>query len=150
MSSTTSEEPTGFSDLPREVQLMVFKEAIVADYTDRVVPVLGSNKRVVLTSRLTNPISKYFRICSSSREAAQLIYDVPMSATTSDGKTREARLSTALDIFLVSAWGFTLGINVFGGLFQMSDEPLPVSALAKVERVMEHSFIADLVRFVFH
>lgn len=124
---------------------MIWKEAIVADYTDRVVPVLRNTKRFVLTDSLT-PISKYFRICSSSREAADLIYDLPILVIRYDGKSKQARLSATLDILFISAWAFTLGINPFGSSLQVSITHIPNQALAKIERVMEHHLdLGDLV-----
>ncbi|KAK8042920.1 hypothetical protein PG994_013403 [Apiospora phragmitis] len=124
------------TQLPKELQRMVWKEAILADYVDRVVAVLHNSKQIVLTSDLSTP-SKFLSLCQASRSAAESYYDVKLPAINS-GIPGVVGLSTTLDVFFISAWGFTLGINVFGGLFEISATPLPSEELAKVERVMEH------------
>ncbi|KAK7926836.1 hypothetical protein PG985_003834 [Apiospora marii] len=145
---STPSHPAGFSALPRELQIMVWEEAIVAEYADRVVPVLRSTQRVVLTAILTGPVSKYFHLCSSSREAAQLTYNLPMLAVRPDGEFREARLSTALDIFLVSPWQYTLGINANSWPFQQSIDAIHPNKLSKIKQVMEHHL--DLTDLIYH
>ncbi|KAK8128722.1 hypothetical protein PG984_009830 [Apiospora sp. TS-2023a] len=139
-----------FPELPYELQVKVWKEAIIADYTDRVVPVLHNTKRVVLPGNLMGPDSKFFSISESSSEAAEAIYDLSVLAhDNGSGEFQVVRLSTSLDIFFVSAWGFTLGIDTSGGSFPMSVAPIPHNALAKVERVMEHYLdLGDLVHNV--
>ncbi|KAK8052517.1 hypothetical protein PG993_003902 [Apiospora rasikravindrae] len=135
-------------EMPSELQVMIWKEAILDDCQDRVVPLLHNTNRVVLTSAIAN-LPKYFSLSSASRAAAESVYNLQVPFTNKNGKKGYVRLSTALDIFFVSPWGFTLGINVFkSSLFQLSTMPLPANALARLERVMEHHL--DLTDLVYH
>ncbi|KAK8052518.1 hypothetical protein PG993_003903 [Apiospora rasikravindrae] len=141
--STTNDVPK-LGNMPMELQQMIWTEAILADYTDRVIPVLYGSNQIVLRND-TMVLPEFFRYSQASRSAAQRIYDLQLPVMK-NGKPGYVRLSSKLDIFFVSAWGYTLGVNVRSPLFQVSPTPLRPEALAKVERVMEHHLdLEDLV-----
>ncbi|KAK8080872.1 hypothetical protein PG997_008690 [Apiospora hydei] len=110
--------PKILGNMPMEVQQMIWTEAIVSDHVDRVVPVLYGSNKIVLRSDITT-LSKYFHLSPASRAAAQRVYDLQLPIVK-DGKPGYVRLSSSLDIFFISAWGYTLGINAFSPLFQLS------------------------------
>ncbi|KAK8123211.1 hypothetical protein PG984_011881 [Apiospora sp. TS-2023a] len=63
-----------FGNLPTEIRLVIWKEAVMADHRDRIVP-LTQDKRVVFASKeLLNP-SGVFRANVESREVALKVYD---------------------------------------------------------------------------
>ncbi|KAK7955922.1 uncharacterized protein PG986_005144 [Apiospora aurea] len=133
-------------ELPMESQCMVWKEVVETECAERVVPVITGSNRVVLTSDLIKP-NMFLGICHASGAAAESAFDVRLRAVK-NGKTGVIRLSTTRDIYFVSAWGYTLVINVFSGLFHIASTALLPEALANVERVMEHHL--DLEDLVYH
>ncbi|KAK7955921.1 ribosomal protein L28e [Apiospora aurea] len=138
-----------FGEMVDELQMMVWKEAILDDYVDRVVPLLHPSNQVVLTRGITT-LPKFFSLTSTSRTAAKSVYNLKVPVTNKHGQDGYVRLSAALGIFFVGQWGYTLGINVFGSnLFQISTMSLPSNVLAGIKSVMEyHQDLTDLVYHV--
>ncbi|KAK7926837.1 hypothetical protein PG985_003835 [Apiospora marii] len=131
-----------FERLPAEMQTKIWEKAIEDEHDDRVVPLTYRTGYVILTDRVKQA-SKFFHTCPGSREAALSMYDLEVPVMK-NGKPATVRLSTKLDIFVISPWGFTMGINAAGDLlFQRSTSCLTLSSLAKMERIMEHRIALD-------
>lgn len=138
---------TIFKKLPVEIQMRIYKEAITEEHSVKVVPVLNSTKRVVLTQdHLMRASSKFFGLCPIADDVASSIYDCPVLIADQDPNHRTVPFSTKLDIFLVSPWQYTLGLNINSGLFQQSIDAIRPTALSKIKQVMEHQLdLGDLV-----
>lgn len=136
-------------NLPVELQIKIYEEALAQEYQEhatRVVPILNSTKRAVLTPNLMRR-SKFLGLCKVADDVAKSIYDCELEVTQNT-VIRTVRLSTKWDIFLVGSWQFTLGINVNSGLFPQSLSPISPAALSKVKKVMEHQL--DLGDLIYH
>ncbi|KAK6853704.1 hypothetical protein PG995_010516 [Apiospora arundinis] len=143
-----------FPQLPYEMKILVWKEAIADEHANRVVPMLESTKRVVLTADVMRSLSKFFGLCKTARDAAFLLYDCPL-VVANHGSTRTIQLSTKLDThhpvehqagYLVASWKFSLGVNANSGAFRHSLSAIQPAQLSKIERVMEHQLdLGDLV-----
>ncbi|KAK7955923.1 uncharacterized protein PG986_005145 [Apiospora aurea] len=145
--STLSSFPL-FAKLPNELQIEIWKQAIKDEHNDRVVALTFRQGHVILTDELMNKLSKFFSICYFSRDTAKKLYDVALPVLKQSGPG-VVHLSTKLDIFLISPWAYTLGINIAGNaLFQQSHARLQLATLQKMERVMEHQL--DLGDLVYH
>ncbi|KAK8060615.1 hypothetical protein PG996_010545 [Apiospora saccharicola] len=130
--------------LAAELQIKIYKEAIAQEYATRVVPVLNSTKRIVLTPDVMRD-SKFLGLCDVADDVAKSIYDCEVEVIQNNAITT-IHLSTKWDIFLVGSWPFTLGINVNSGLFPQSLSSISPSALSKIKKVMEHHLdLEDLV-----
>ncbi|KAK8010197.1 hypothetical protein PG990_009162 [Apiospora arundinis] len=152
--------------LPRELQLMIWEAAVMADYQDRIIPVTCDTKRIMLTRELLQP-SVIFGTCKAAREAAKGLYDqvVPViyfwdntdepilvmhPNTFTVEEEREAfykvenekyilselRISTRLDTFLVSPKHQTFSI-LRRNMPEFMTKPLPSETLAKMQHIME-------------
>ncbi|KAK8867638.1 hypothetical protein PGQ11_006216 [Apiospora arundinis] len=136
-----------FPTLPYELQVMVWKEAIANEHGNRVVPLLEATKRVVLTADVIRALPKFFGLCKTACDAVDDVYDCRLMVAHNN-TTRIVRLSTALEIFLVGGWQFSLGVNAHNGNFNHSLSALSPTLLAKVASVMEHQ--VDLGDLVYH
>lgn len=134
---------TPFGRLPAELQTKIWEEAIQDEHDDRVVPLTYRTGYVILTDQVMKQSSKFFRACPGSREAAKSMYDLEVPVMK-NGKPATIRLSTKLDIFVVSPWSYTMGINTTSNpLLQRSSSSLTLESLTKMERVMEHRIALD-------
>ncbi|KAK7996716.1 chitinase [Apiospora arundinis] len=130
-----------FTQLPAELQLQVWEEAILADHVPRVVPLVRNTRQVVVTSELAATLSnRFFVICHASRQAAERVYDEELLVTNRVGRVGHIRVSTRHDIFFTSAWQLTLNIHIYGpaSLFLITPSPLSRAALGRIRQVMEH------------
>lgn len=104
---------TLFEELPVELQMEIYQEAIIEEHNSRVVPVLNSTKRVVLTPDVMRD-SKFFSLCKVAQNVAKSIYDCELQVTQNK-VLKTIHLSTKRDIFLVGPWQYTIGINLNSG-----------------------------------
>ncbi|KAK8080870.1 hypothetical protein PG997_008688 [Apiospora hydei] len=128
-----------FPRLPKELQIQILEDAIEEDNGDRVVALTYQTGHVILTQELLNNISKFFSVCKLSRDVAESMYNVKIP--TKNNKRGVVHLSTKMDIFFISPWAFTLGININangGALFPRSDTQLGLATLRKMKHIMEH------------
>ncbi|KAK8042918.1 hypothetical protein PG994_013401 [Apiospora phragmitis] len=156
-----------FSELPKELQRMVWERAVLEDNKDRIVPVAFDTERIVLTHELRNP-SPVFKVCQLARVAATSLYDkrIPMVKfhmhwpdnnvpawnlfvkVVDEGMSAEERendghvigyvcISTQLDVFLVSRWHFTFKPRIFDDGPEYMTTRLPRDMLSQQERLME-------------
>ncbi|KAK6853703.1 hypothetical protein PG995_010515 [Apiospora arundinis] len=108
-----------FTQLPTELQLQVWEEAILAEHTPRVVPLVRITRQVVVTSELARTLSnRFFVVCHASRQAAERVYDE--------------------ELLVVNR--LTLNIHIYGpaSLFLITPSPLSRAALGRIRQVMEH------------
>ncbi|KAK8052519.1 hypothetical protein PG993_003904 [Apiospora rasikravindrae] len=137
-----------FAKLPNELQIEIWKQAITDEHNDRVVALTYRQGHVILTDELMNKLSKFFSICYLSRHTVKKLYDVALPVLKQSGPG-VVHLSTKLDIFLISPWAFTMGINIAtNALFQPSSARLQPATLQKMKRVMEHQL--DLGDLIYH
>lgn len=136
---------TRFEELPVEIQMKIYEEAIVEEHSVKVVPVINSTKRVVLTPEMMRESSKFFGLSKVDYDVAKTIYDCPLLVADQDTE-RTVHFSTKMDIFLVSPWQYTFGLNINSRLLHQSLDALKPTALLKIKRVMEHQLdLGDLV-----
>ncbi|KAK7926833.1 hypothetical protein PG985_003831 [Apiospora marii] len=137
---------TRFEELPGEIQVKIFKEAIAQEHVTRVVPVINSTKRVVLTRDVLRD-SKFIGLCKVADDVARSIYDCELQILQNNA-LNTIHLSSNWDIFLVSPWQFTLGINANAAMLSQSLSSLSPNDLSKVKKVMEHQL--DMGELVYH
>ncbi|KAK8128723.1 hypothetical protein PG984_009831 [Apiospora sp. TS-2023a] len=135
-----------FEEFAFEIQAKIYKEAITEEHRVKVAPVVNSTKRVVLTQDHMRDLAKWFCLSQAAYDAAKSIYDCPLLVTDHQGIERVTHFSTKWDIFLVSPWQFTLGINTNSHLFLQSLNAIPPTTLSKIRQVVEHQLdMGDLV-----
>ncbi|KAK7955920.1 uncharacterized protein PG986_005142 [Apiospora aurea] len=90
-----------FTALPMEIQLLIWKEAVMED--KRIVPVGETIWYVFVTEELLGP-PKFFLVCQASLTAARRFYDVRLRFRQPNGEPGRLLLSTTTDIFLIKDW----------------------------------------------
>ncbi|KAK8052520.1 hypothetical protein PG993_003905 [Apiospora rasikravindrae] len=158
-----------FCRLPKEIQLAIWEQAILSDNKDRIVPVAYDTKRIVLTYEMQSPSAIFEVCHLSRVAVTALYDTlIPMVAfymhfpDTSDPHRNPfipevddelsekeitndqhivgyVRVSTELDIFLVSAWHYTFHRS--GNLCTQKYMTLRLAPelLSQMERLMEQS-----------
>ncbi|KAK7926835.1 hypothetical protein PG985_003833 [Apiospora marii] len=136
---------TRFEEFPNEIQSKIYEQAILEDHNAKVVPVVNSTKRVVLTQAMMRESPKFLGLSQVAYDVTKAIYDCPF-LVVDRGIDRIVYFSSKLDIFLVSAWQYTLGVNINSRLLHQSINALKPTALLKIQHVMEHHLdLGDLV-----
>ncbi|KAK8128721.1 hypothetical protein PG984_009829 [Apiospora sp. TS-2023a] len=132
-----------FVNLPAELQTKIWEQAIKDEHDDRVVPLTYRTGYVILTDQVKYQASKFLRVSFDSQEAAMSVYNLEVPVIK-NGEPGIVRLSTKLEIFVISPWSYTMGISTAGNaLFQRSTTPLSLDSLNKMERVVEHRIALD-------
>ncbi|KAK8080869.1 hypothetical protein PG997_008687 [Apiospora hydei] len=158
-----------FRRLPKEVQIMIWEQAVLGDNKDRIIPVAYDTKRIVMNHDLQSP-SAIFEVCHLSRAAATTLYDKlipmvnfhmhfpgksdtfrnPFVPKVDEKMSKEemandehivgyVRVSTQLNIFLVSAWHYAFHRGVHLRTQKYMTTRLAPKLLSQMERLMEQS-----------
>ncbi|KAK8080874.1 hypothetical protein PG997_008692 [Apiospora hydei] len=131
-----------FAELPTEIQLLIWKEAVMQD--KRIVPVGDELRYAFVTEELLAP-PKFFLVCQASLIAARGCYDVRLRFRQPNGEPGLVRLSTTTDIFLIKDWHHEFRNNHFNPWeLCRTDEPLTFAVIGKLRHKLEEFKVYQL------
>ncbi|KAK7996717.1 potassium transporter 12 [Apiospora arundinis] len=155
-----------FGLLPPELRSLVWKQDLMSDRKDRIVPVTRDTKRVMITRDLLSQ-SRIFNVCHDARDAAKEIYDLEIPVVHFYNHTDDpvlvmhpnwftgeeiweakckaendqeilfnVHVSSKLDTFYVTSLHQTFG-QLRRSEPELMSTPIPPMALSKMQCIME-------------